>query len=204
MTDRCPFSDCRALHADLALVRAEPGPVWSEALQRWVVARYDDVVEALHAPDVFSSHPTVPQFPSPWRERFAGRVPDRGTLIGLDTPDHDRLRSAVNTFFVPRTLARFEPWIREQAHRMVDTFVADGQADLKTAFALPLPLQVISHIVGLDADRWDWIGAALGFFLGPRDIYHPGTPEEKAELLLDLHDYIREVMEERRADRRDD
>ncbi|MBE3015986.1 hypothetical protein IL992_43575 [Microbispora sp. NEAU-D428] len=111
-------------------------------------------------------------------------VPSRGTLLGLDNPDHDRLRAAVNTFFMPRRLARYEPWIRERAHRLVDGFAQDGHTNLKTSFALPLPLQVISHVVGLDADRWEWIGAALGFFLGPRDVHHPGTPEEKAELLM--------------------
>ncbi|WP_285114012.1 cytochrome P450 [Leifsonia sp. fls2-241-R2A-40a] len=168
------------------------------------MTRYDDIVEALHDPGTFSSTPVVPELPSPWRERFDGRVPSRGTLIGLDNPDHDRLRASVNTFFVPRRLARYEPWIRDEAHRMIDGFVGDGEADLKTAFALPLPLKVIAHVVGLDAERSEWIGAALGFFLGPRDLYHSGTPEEKAERLLELHDYILQVMAERKRDRRDD
>src|SRR3954447_9498816 len=98
---RCPFADPHALFADLATIRAEPGLPWSETFQRYVVTRYDDVVAALHQPHVFSSAPTVPTMPSPWRELFAGRVPDRGTLIGLDNSDHDRLRAAVNTFFMP-------------------------------------------------------------------------------------------------------
>src|SRR3954462_3452831 len=204
MTGRCPFSDPRALHADLALVRAEPRPVWSEALQRWVVARYEDVVEALHAPDVFSSHPTVPQFPSPWRERFAGRVPDRGTLIGLDNPDHDRLRSAVNTFFVPRTLARFEPWIERAAHEAVDRFAGLGRTDLKRSFGLPLALRTITHVVGLDDARSEEVGFGLSFFLGPKDTRYDATPEEKADALLALHDHILEVMAERKLRRRDD
>ena len=101
-------------------------------------------------------------------------------------------------------LGGFRDLDREQAHLRVDAFVEDGSTDLKTSFALPLPLTVISHVVGLDSSRADWIGAALGFFLGPRDIHHPGTPEEKAQLLLDLHEYIREVMAARRHDRRDD
>jgi cytochrome P450/ferredoxin-NADP reductase len=201
----CPaFRDPELIFADLAAARAEPGIPFSDAFGARMVTRYDDIVQALHDPATFSSEPVVPTMPSPFREQFAGRVPDRGTLIGLDNPDHDRLRSAVNGFFVPRRLRRFEPWIREQAHRLVDTFVVDGHADLKTAFALPLPLIVISRIVGLDPDRAEWIGAALGFFLGPRDLYHPGTPEEKAQRLLDLHDYVRHVMAERRTDRRDD
>jgi cytochrome P450/ferredoxin-NADP reductase len=200
----CPFTDPRHLFDDFAATRAAGGLPYSEVFDARVVSRYDEIVAALHDPDTFSSTPTVPEMPSPWRERFAGRVPSRGTLLGLDNPDHDRLRSAVNTFFMPRRLARYEPWIREQAHLLVDGFIEDGEADLKTAFALPLPLKVISHVVGLDADRWQWIGAALGFFLGPRDIHHPGTPEEKAQRLLDLHDYVLEVMAERRRARRDD
>ncbi len=109
----------------------------------------------------------------------------------------------MNTFFLPRRLARYEPWIREQAHRLVDGFVEQGTTDLKTSFALPLPLRVIAHVVGLDPDRADWIGAALGFFLGPAD-HRPGTPEEKAQRLLDLHEHVLEVMAEREQDRRDD
>src|SRR3954453_10183836 len=204
MTGRCPFSDPRALHADLALVRAEPGPVWSEALQRWVVARYEDVVEALHAPDVFPSRPTVPQLPSPWWERFAGRVPDRGTLIGLDDPDHGRLRSAVNTFFLPRTLARFEPWIERAAHEAVDGFAGLGRTDLKRAFGLPLALRTITHVVGLDDARSEEVGFGLSFFLGPKDTRYDATPEEKADALLALHDPLLEVMAERKLRRRDD
>ena len=186
------------------MTRAEGGLPYAEPFEARVVSRYDDIVQALHDPQTYSSAPTVPEMPAPWRERFAGRVPSRGTLLGLDNPDHDRLRAAVNTFFMPRRLARYEPWIREQAHRLIDAFAGEGHTDLKTSFALPLPLKVVSHVVGLDADRSEWVGAALGFFLGPRDIHHSGKPEEKAQRLLDLHDYVLDVMAERKADRRDD
>ena len=201
---RCPFSDPSALFGDLAALRAEAGLPWSPQLRRHVVVRYDDVVAALHQPDVFSSTPTVPDLPSPWREMFAGRVPDRGTLIGLDNPDHDRLRSAVNTFFMPRRLARFEPWIEATAHELVDGFATLGRTDLKRSLGLPLALRTITHVVGLDAARADWIGFALSFFLGPKDTHFTATPEEKADALLALHDYVLEVMAERRTHRRDD
>ncbi|MGO4301227.1 cytochrome P450/oxidoreductase [Leifsonia sp. RAF41] len=201
----CPFADPERLFADLEAARQLDDPPQSETFGgARVFTAYDDIVAALHDPETFSSQPTVGTVPSPWREQFEGRVPSRGTLIGVDNPDHDRLRSSVNTFFMPRRLARFEPWIREEAHRLVDRFAESGEADLKTAFALPLPLRVISHIVGIDAERGEWVGEALGFFMGPRDIHHPGTPDEKAAKLLDLHDHLRELMQLRRVDRRDD
>jgi cytochrome P450/ferredoxin-NADP reductase len=200
----CPFLNPQKLFDDLAEARTTQGLPRSETFESRVVTRYDEIVQALHDPEAFSSQPTVGTVPSPWREQFEGRVPSRGTLLGLDNPDHDRLRSSVNSFFMPRKLARYEGWIREQAHLMVDGFVEDGRTELKLSFALPLPLKVIAHVVGLDSERSEWIGAALGFFMGPRDIYHPGTPDEKAKLLLDLHDYILKVMEERKHNRRDD
>lgn len=201
----CPFSDPERLFADLDATRREGGAPPAETFGgARVFTRYDDIVAALHDPGTFSSQPAVGTVPPPWREQFEGRVPSRGTLLGVDNPDHDRLRSSVNTFFMPRRLARFEPWIREEAHRFVDGFAWRGEADLKTAFALPLPLRVVSRIVGLDPDRAEWVGEALGFFLGPRDLYHPGTPDEKAAKLLDLHDHLRELMELRRHDRQDD
>ncbi|MEP6842139.1 MAG: cytochrome P450 [Pseudolysinimonas sp.] len=200
----CPFIDPERLFADLAQARSLPGLQFADPLGARVVTRYSEIVEALHDAETFSSTATVPELPEPWRARFAGRVPARGTLLGLDNPDHDRLRRAVNSFFVPRRIARFEPWITARAHAVIDGFVEEGTVDLKTAFALPMPLMTICHIVGLDPERWEWVGAALGFFLGPRDVHHVGTPEQKAALLLDLHEYVRAVMEERRLDRRDD
>ncbi|MDT0169200.1 cytochrome P450 [Pseudarthrobacter sp. BRE9] len=200
----CPFLNPQRLFQDLAEARTLEEAPFSDTFESRVITRYDDIVQALHDPETFSSQPTVGTVPSPWREQLEGKVPSRGTLLGLDNPDHDRLRSSVNTFFMPRKLARYEGWIREQANLLVDNFVEDGHTKLKLSFALPLPLKVIAHLVGLDSDRSEWIGAALGFFMGPRDIYHPGTPDEKAKLLLDLHTYILEVMEERRHDRRDD
>ncbi|MGW5639103.1 cytochrome P450 [Streptomyces sp. NPDC003832] len=203
---RCPFTDPSSLFADLAAARDRPGLERGEALHgRYVVSRYDEVVEALRRPDVFSSKPTVPDMPPPWRDRFEGRVPGRGTLLGHDNPTHDRLRGAVNSFFVPRELARFEPWIEEAAHRQVDEFADRGATDLKSSFGLPLALKVIARIVGLDTSRAEWIGLALSFFAGPRDTNFPGVgPDEKADALLDLHDYVLSVMAERREERRDD
>jgi cytochrome P450 len=107
MTGGCPFCDPERLFQDLAATRAGSGLPYAEPFEARVVSRYDDIVQALHDPQTYPSAPTVPEMPAPWRDRFAGRVPSRGTLLGLDNPDHDRLRAAVNTFFMPRRLARY-------------------------------------------------------------------------------------------------
>jgi cytochrome P450/ferredoxin-NADP reductase len=201
---KCPFSDPRALFGDLVQARSRPGLTWSETLHRHVVSRYDDIIEALHRPEIYSSSIVVPRMPPAWREKFGGLVGEHGTLIGYDNPDHDRLRSSVNTFFMPRRLARFESWIESAAHQLIDGFAHRGEIELKRHFALPLPLRTITHVVGLDVARAEWIGKALAFFSDPLDIHHDVTLEEKADLVVDLHRYVLEVMEQRRTDRRDD
>ncbi len=117
-------------------------------------------------------------------------------LIGHDNPTHDRLRTAVNTFFMPRRLAHYEPWIEVQAHALIDDFYALGTVDLRARFSSPLPLKVISHIVGLDPAHSERFYNALQFFTGPS--------EERAPALIEMHEHIMEVIEQRRHDRRDD
>jgi len=200
---RCPFSNPREIFNDFAETRHAEGLTYSEALNAWIVARYDDIVETLHQPNLYSSEATLPQMRSPYREMFEGHVPTRGTLLGLDNPDHDRLRLSVSSFFVPRRLKRLEPLIRREANALIDGFVASGQTNLKASLALPLPLKMITTIVGLDPERFIWVGESLAFFGGHPDLAH-GTRDEQAQRLLELHAYISDVIEERRTVRRDD
>jgi cytochrome P450/ferredoxin-NADP reductase len=192
----CPFSNSAKAWEDFATLRETPGLVWNDNMQRWVVSRYEDITAALHDPATFSSQPVVPTAPPPVQAAFAGKVPDRGTLIGHDNPTHDRLRSAVNTFFMPRRIARYESWIEAQAHALIDEFYEEGELDFRERFSSPLPLKVISHIVGLDVSRSEEYHEALLFFS------HPSP--ERIQPLIDFHAYVETVIEERRHDRRDD
>lgn len=199
----CPFQNPRALFADLAMIRAIPGFPFSEHFQAHVVSRYDDIVEVLERPDVFSSKPTVPETPPFVKEVFAGKIPDGSTLLNWDNPDHDRLRRSVASFFVPRRLQRFEATIVHEANKLVDGFVSSGHCDLKANFALPLPLKIIATVAGLDSARWEWIGRSLALF-GGHAALRTGTTEEQIQGILDLHEYIAELIQERKTDRRDD
>src|SRR4051794_41611653 len=95
----CPFTDPQHLFADLAATRAADGLPYSEVFDARVVSRYDDIVAALHDPETFSSTPTVPEMPSPWRGRVVGPVASRGTLLRPRNPHPDRRRPALHTLF---------------------------------------------------------------------------------------------------------
>lgn len=205
MTTTCPFTNPQTLFADLKHEREKSSIEYSPALNSYIVTRYDDILSILSHPETFTSKDaTVPPFPPPIKALFANRVPEGGTLLGWDNPDHDRLRSAVSGFFIPRKLERFRPLIQELAHELVDGFVVDGEVEIKSAFALPLPLKLIVTIAGLDSSRWEWIGRCLALFGGITAPKEDASIESQVQDVLDLHDYVAGVIQERKYDRRDD
>jgi cytochrome P450/ferredoxin-NADP reductase len=200
----CPFQNPRRLHADLAKLRQKPNIEYSETLGGSVVSRYDDIIQVLDQPEIFSSRATVPEFPPPVKGIFANKVPEKGTLLAWDNPDHDRLRKSVASFFVPRRLERFQPLLRATAHELIDSFIDSGSVNIRDAFALPLPLQTIVAIAGLDEKRWQWIGRCLALFGGITDTESDTSIEQRVQDVLDLHEYVAKVIQDRRKDRRDD
>ncbi|KAH0440677.1 cytochrome p450 [Colletotrichum camelliae] len=200
----CPFSDSRQLFVDLASSRDCEEFRFSEKLGGYVVSRYHDIVSVLERPELFSSRPTVPEFPPMVRDLFADKVPAKGTLLAHDNPDHDRLRKSVASFFVPRRLERFEPMLRAAAHDMIDKFVDSGSVEIKSQFALPVPLRCIVVVAGLDPARWEWIGRCLALFGGITKSEEELSIQQRVQDVLDLHAYIASVIEDRRDDRKDD
>ncbi|CEL10126.1 hypothetical protein ASPCAL13251 [Aspergillus calidoustus] len=203
----CPFTNPRNLHSDLAHTRTQPSIEFSPILNGYIISRYDDILRVLDNPSVFASRGvTVPDFPDPVKPIFASRVPEGGTLLGWDNPDHDRLRASVAGFFIPRKLARFQPLMAQLAHELIDGFVREAEVEIKSRFALPLPLKMITAITGLDPARWRWIGRCLSLFGGITEVEGEEelSIEHKVQDVLDLHDYVARIIQERKHDRRDD
>ncbi len=131
----------------------------------WALTKHDDVYFASRHPDIFSSSPniTINDNTPEISEYF-------GSMIVLDDPRHQRLRSIVSRAFTPKVVARIEASVRERARRLVASLIAnhpDGEAELVTELAGPLPLQVICDMMGIpeeDHQRiFHWTNVILGF-----------------------------------------
>ncbi|ETS78883.1 hypothetical protein PFICI_08736 [Pestalotiopsis fici W106-1] len=197
------FDDPSNLFRDLEVLRESDNIEFNEHLKAYVVTRYNDIVQILDNPETFSSQPTVPVPPDFMVSRLQSKCPLRGTLLGLDNPDHDRLRRSVASFFVPRRLKRFQPLMESFANQLIDDFIEDDQVEIKSSFALPLPLKIISAIAGLDPERWQWVGQSLALFGGHADM-NVGTLEDKIQGIIALHEHIADLIQQRKRDRRDD
>ena len=76
-----------------------------------------------------------------------------GNLLGLDPPEHQRLRRMLTPEFTIRRIKRLEPRITEIVTEHLDAMEAAGPpADLVEHFALPIPSLVICELLGVPYD----------------------------------------------------
>ncbi|MEM6109349.1 cytochrome P450 [Mycobacterium sp. 050272] len=168
----------------------------------WALTRLDDVHFASRHPDIFSSASgiTINDQTPELAEYF-------GSMIVMDDPRHQRLRSIVSRAFTPKVVARIEASVKARAHRLVTSLTAnhpDGQADLVTELAGPLPLQVICDMMGIpeeDHQRiFHWTNVILGF--GDPDLTLDF--EEFMQVSMDIGAYATAMADDRRSNHHDD
>jgi cytochrome P450 len=129
-------------------------------MQVYLVTRHDDIKAVLADPERFSNGrppgfviPGAPVLPD--QEQADARA---GNLLGLDPPEHQRLRRMLTGEFTARRMKRLEPRIVEIVDQHLDAMeVAGAPADLVVSFALPIPSLVICELLGVPyADREDF------------------------------------------------
>jgi cytochrome P450 len=133
----------------------------------------------------------------------------RNSLLENEPPTHGRLRRLVAAAFGRGHVERLRPWIADLADRLVDGLVAEirseGQADLLTHVASPLPVEVIAELLGVPTpDRpllQPWSNAIV-------KMYEYGLPEDKRaaaeKASTEFVAYLRELVALRRRSPGDD
>jgi cytochrome P450 len=76
--------------------------------------------------------------------------PQRDTLLTADPPDHTRFRKLVNLAFSMKRVDALDAHIRSIATSLIEACVAQGECDFVSAFAMPLPVQMITEQIGID------------------------------------------------------
>ncbi len=168
----------------------------------WALTRHDDVFHASRHPEVFSSASGI---------TLGEQIPELneyfGSMIAMDDPRHTRLRNIVRSAFTPRVIARAEESVRGRARRLVSTMIADnpdGTADIVSALAGPLPLQIICDMMGIpERDHlrvFHWTNVILGF--GDPDL--TTDFDEFFQVAMDIGAYAKAMADDRRTDPQDD
>ena len=181
MTDKTPYTpvspesldDINFLSQDLqncpyhayAKLRDE-APVWRDPMTGFfVVSRFEDMRAVLLDSERFinsmqSGKNSRSALDAERAERMLSLYKENGwvpapTLAGRDDPNHKQMRAMFNEAFRPKKINAMDPFVRDTAYRLIDAFVDDGKCDWVKQFAVPLPLIIIGHQVGVpEEDIW--------------------------------------------------
>lgn len=125
-------------------------------------------------------------------------------MVFIDPPAHTRLRRLVGRAFTPRLIEGMREEIRAIADQLLDEALAGNEFDLINDFAYPLPVMVVSRILGVPAEDYDRLKDWSGQLTGALDT---GRAEQLAtgiDATRDLMAYMGALIAERRARPRDD
>lgn len=161
----------------------------------WLVTRYDDVRLVLSDPRF--SRAAVVREGAP---RVALAKPMPSSLTTTDPPEHTRLKRLVVPTFAHRKIEQTRPWVASLAAQLADDVEAAGDgADIRQLFALPLPIQVICHLLGVpyeDRQRFrEW--TELGYSM------RMAEADRVEHAMTSLIAYITELVEAKLSNRED-
>jgi cytochrome P450 len=187
-----------------ARLRSQDPVHWDESLGFWVLTRYADIVAVYNDPRFSRAqglqrgferlNPHEQQIAEPVYHSFAK------TMFYADPPYHTHLRGLVNSAFTPLAVDAMRPYIQRTVDALLDTACENGGMDAIRALAHPLPILVITQMLGLPAEErvrfksWsDDLFAILGSVPHP-----PELMERAARSLAELTDYLTALSRARR------
>lgn len=158
----------------------------------WILTEYADVDRVLRDHKRFSNE-------------SADSVVDYKSFLGMDPPDHTRLRGLVSRAFTPRSVSALAPRIERVVGELLDALEGRDKFDLIESFAYPLPITVIAEMMGVPPED-------MGLFeRWSNDIslvIEPTVTDEQRARIRDssqsLFDYFEGIMERRRREPKDD
>lgn len=163
----------------------------------WMIFDYEGVKRALSDPDAFSSSPATANSPHPkW-------------LIFDDPPRHTVLRALVMRAFTPGAIRNLEPRIHALSRDLLDRAMESGEMDLAAEFSVPLPMLVISEMIGIPSADWPrfkrWSDGILqlSYTLFDREKAAAASKEFFA-VTAEMSVYVAELIAQRRAAQKDD
>ena len=183
-------------------------PIHLSLLDQWVLFRYDDVSRLLRDPTLSVEDDNIEvrnqERLATVLDAYADQEPVR-SMLGLDDPDHARLRRLVSKAFTPSAIAGLRPMIERRVTDALDAMEERGTAEVVGELAWPLPFDVISEMLGLpeaDTEQIAKWSAAIVKTIDPiitdEEIYAAAAAGKSMRSLL------AEIIEWKRANPADD
>jgi cytochrome P450 len=127
------------------------------------------------------------------------------TPLGTNPPVHRHYRELVDHFFTGPGLAQWQPMIETFIDEQLATFEHDGHVEWNSRYAVPLPVRVITAMLGLPAADIPRLKQWSAAWIMP--FVRPLQPEEDvwvAEHVVEMYEYLADQIARKRADPGDD
>lgn len=192
-------------HPRMRALREEGRVLRDETVKAWLLSHYDDIRTTVND-GTFVRHPSKAEEGSITRMLADPDDPEGGrtSILFMDDPDHARNRRPLMQAFYQR-IKKMEAEIVALIDGVIDAAPDSGRFDLMEHIAVPVPILVIAHILGVDESRLGEFRAwSEGLILGLNPMR---TPEQTAYMEASrdkLDRYFTELMEARRKHPRSD
>jgi cytochrome P450 len=166
-------------------------PQMEDSKPIFMVYGFDEVEAILKDNETFSSSIILAVF---------GDVLGKHVMLGMDEPEHRRLRALLSGAFTQRSMARRQHDLIERVgNQLIDRFADRGRAELTREFTFPYPTQIIAGLLGLPAEDYPqfqrWSISLLSFTVN----------RERALAASEaLREYFLPILAARREQPRDD
>jgi cytochrome P450 len=182
-----PYAIYERLQAQGPLVRVRDG---------WVAISHRTAHEVLHDRR-FGVRPVDLPHPAPGEMDLS--------FLDRDEPDHGRLRRLAAPAFTARVVSTYRPQVEATTRALLAELVTEQRADLVSRFAAPLPISVITRLLGIaDAEAADFAayGVVLGDGLGGiRSLRHAAALQSASQRIERIFD---DLIASRRAEPNND
>lgn len=195
-----------AAHLDTA--RQEAPVFWYPYLNAWIVTRRDDCLEVLSDWQTYSSaFNSAADVPEKYRDVYPPELVAK-MIVGQDPPGHTEARAVAQRGFVKERMDRLQPEIEARAHRIIDHFENDGQANLLEDYSLELTTQTIMALLGLGYEHEAMLRQLRDDLFAVLSSAHEPLPEPRRsevwERFVSANLVLREIIESRRESEADD
>jgi cytochrome P450 len=131
--------------------------VMPNGVKVWMVTGYDDVRTILTHPriskdgrrinELFARHSGATEVPAPsYDDELSAH------MLNSDPPRHERLRKLVGKAFTLRRVDLLRPRVERIADALLDRMAGGQRADLICDYAMPLPITVITELLGVPVE----------------------------------------------------
>ena len=200
-------------YAVYAKLRGIEQPIYYEAMNAWLLSRFEDVEKAAISPKFVRSLEPIMSPDEIAEERRRTNWHDmpnhsrfvQFSLLDSDGEVHFRLRKLVLGMFTGRYIQRHRPMIQRYVDGLLDTLLEKGSIDFVADLASHVPGHIIGNVLGVPDEDCPqlriWSENVVQFFDVGRTDQHKQLAEQAT---TEFYEYLLELIALRRKQPKED